>query len=1675
MRKTVILLILTMSICMLSANTIMYANNWGEDGITKLQSSTMGISMNFSMSTMDMDIVDINGDEMIQLSIPGVILPNDEGAPNLPGVGRWIAVPEGSDVSVRIVSTRTEIYKNVEIAPAPNIPADMPGTKLVYVKDMSIYSSDEYYPKSPVVISDMQYMRGTEARVIGITPFQYNPVTKELIVYKDMEIEITYSGGRGFNDNKYRNRFWEPILQSNLLNYEDLPYVDFNDKTRYTGYGWEYIIIIPDDAEFEAWADTIKNWRMSQGIKTKVVHLSEIGGNTTTAIENFTDSAYTNWAVPPIAILLLSDYQSTGKAYGITSPTISHPYSGSMITDNIYADVDGTDSLPEIVFARITAHDGTQLDTMISKFLDYERNPVMDGGFYQNPLIACGYQTERWFQLCAEIVYGFYTNELSKTPHREYQVYLGSPSQGSSWSTATNTSQVVNYFGSAGLGYITDTIPAGIDWYGGTASGISNAINTGTFLLLHRDHGGETGWGEPGYYNSSLSSLNNTMLPFVLSINCLTGKFNYGSECFVERFHRMEGGALGVIGATEVSYSFVNDAFIFGLYDNMWHEFDPGYPQSTMWGYEYLRPGFANVSGKYYLAASSFPYNTSSKTITYNLFHMHGDPFITLNSEIPDSMGLTHLAAVPIGHSIITIQVTDNATTLPLDSARVALCSAQDSTIWLRGWTDAAGEIDFEFDASLVGDTLNIVALKQNYIMQTGKVLVVSGMSVTIDPDTIDAEITTAVLVTVMDSSGLNPEDSIEVHIYGFGVDETDTTNSSGECLLSINSPYGQILHADGRKINESYDSFEDTIWVLNASMFSSKDIDAYCQAIGLTGGLMTGMEGNIYGIASVTGLTLYLNGCGVDTNAYSAGDSVDIAVTPTQNGNILSTLCRPGYYVYQEYVNVSSHENIMELYVYENASGDPIENAAVQLYILGSDTASVSPVFSGQTNASGIVISDSLACNDYDRYVTCFGYLPIMDTVRIMYNGTYDSLGMDNTVSTVVYGTVTESNSGNPLSGTINVYRTDNNELYATDNSDSLSGGTYSITLPQFSYKFITSSYQHKLKDTTISLSVDSLELNFVLDTTMGMILVVDNPYNSKSIISKNKDDIPSGGTKAAYASADSFYSWLVNAGYDVDSVSSTATAAADWDDYDFIIWSCGYNDEALQDGTQRSEIKAYIDAGGKIVFEGGDLIDEMSFEDMDLLNNYFHVQGDNGDASGALVCDYASHPIVTTPYMLLDTMELNYSNSTYYDQDVANPNAELMKIYGTETYPNYIGLGIYDPTLPIESGQTVIYAFNVADLADQANAKNLVINTAEYLLALEPEPNDTLYGIVNVDGSSDNSDVVIEAIHQTLALSYYDTTDVDGNYRMSLYGGDYTVYASRSGCTDSLVNATVSGNTYVNFTIYPYDTIISYTFEPDSDAVASSGCWEWGTPSTGPGSAFSLPNLWATYLDANYPANNSSQLTLPTIDLSGVNTPLLSFRHWLYIEPTYDGGNIKISVDGGSYSILSNVSPAYNQTTNSLNAGIPNEQAWGGSVGWREVTADLSAYAGSNISLRFDFGSDASVQYAGWYIDDIVIYETNGMTGVEIMGIPDMFSASANRINTNNNIIIQFGLPIEADVEIKMIDCTGRVVNNSEDYYKAGYHNKSINSTEIPQGVYFITISNGTDYITSKVILMK
>lgn len=706
---------------LVSAQVVSYSSEQGRQGFSLETDQPDRTLVKYSISEFAFSELDIRGETMKSISIPGVFLPGVEGAPDLPSEGKYIAVPAGATVSLRILQGSSEILEDIEIAPAPAIPAGTYDGPLHYEKDMAIFARDAYYPAEPVVLSEIKKFRGVDVVVLSITPFQYNPVKKDLKVYRDLEIEITFEGGtREAGDERLRSRWWDPILFNQVLNTGIIPEIDYAARMApgERSNGYEYLIITPDLPEFLAWADSIRLFRTQQGILTGVVTTTAIGGNTVEAIKNYVNNAYNTWTIPPVAVLLLGDF-STGSA-GITSQFYVHP-SGypDFPSDNYFADVSGN-NLPDIVFARITANNAAQLQVMVSKFLNYERNPPTRATYYDKPVTAMGWQTERWFQLCSEIVGGFFTHVKGKTPTRINAIYAGNPDT-DPWSTAVNSSTIISYFGPNGLGYIPATPQQLGGFTGGTSSGIVTAINNGSFMILHRDHGSYTSWGEPAFNTSNVNSLRNVNneLTYVFSINCQTGAFHRSTECLAEKFHRysyngQNSGALGVLAATEVSYSFSNDTYLWGVFDNLFPDFMPA--QGTTFPVSNVMPAFAASAGKHFLYQSNWTNSSTAKLTTYRLFHHHGDAFMTLYTEVPQALTVSHPSTLQSTQT--SMQVTANA------GSFIALTVNGE----ILGTANGTGSpVNFNFPPQTSGSRILVTVTKQNYFRYSSSVNVATG------------------------------------------------------------------------------------------------------------------------------------------------------------------------------------------------------------------------------------------------------------------------------------------------------------------------------------------------------------------------------------------------------------------------------------------------------------------------------------------------------------------------------------------------------------------------------------------------------------------------------------------------------------------------------------------------------------------------------------------------------------------------------------------------------------------------------------------------------------------------------------------------------------------------------------------------------------------------------------
>ena len=100
------------------------------------------------------------------------------------------------------------------------------------------------------------------------------------------------------------------------------------------------------------------------------------------------------------------------------------------------------------------------------------------------------------------------------------------------------------------------------------------------------------------------------------------------------------------------------------------------------------------------------------------------------------------------------------------------------------------------------------------------------------------------------------------------------------------------------------------------------------------------------------------------------------------------------------------------------------------------------------------------------------------------------------------------------------------------------------------------------------------------------------------------------------------------------------------------------------------------------------------------------------------------------------------------------------------------------------------------------------------------------------------------------------------------------------------------------------------------------------------------------------------------------------LRFWQWYEIENSYDGGNIKVAVDAGAFTLVT-PTPDYNNQTITAFGDTPG---FTGTATWHEIVVDLTPYSGQSVEIRWTLGSDSSLTERGWYLDDMTITAWGG-----------------------------------------------------------------------------------------------
>ena len=595
--------------------------------------------------------------EAYVISMPKAVSTAEAGEPNVPMTGIPAIIGDHARMDIRVVNAQYKDFENIEVAPSKgDFPRTIDPATVPYTYG-ECYNQDAFFPTSNVGMYDPYILRDFRGQNMVVYPFAYNPVTKTLRVYYDMTVEMYKLDDNGENVMETRRSNvvkmdpdFKSVYQRHFINYEA-------GMSKYTPVDEEGdLLIICYSSFMDAMTDFV-NWKKTRGVNTTIVNAST-AGSSYTAIQTYIKNQY-NANNNLTHVLLVGDVaQIPGYTYsGATG------YTGK--GDNPYGQIVGNDIYNDVFIGRFSASSATQVTTQVNRTITYERDLTTSDTWCQNGL-------------------GISTSEGSGGHYNE-----------DDYEHIENLrTDLLNY----GYSTVYQDYYSVSGYPSSSCTTISNHINSGVGIINYCNHGQETGWQShsPYYTNTYVNALtNNNKLPFIFSVACLVGKYDYSSgDCFGETWMHATnsntptgaiGGAFSYISQPWIPPMWAQDEFVDILVESYSNNI-----KRTLGG--------AMVNGMMAIF-DNYSTSTAQAVGTYQAWIVYGDPSLMLRTKTPQAMTVTHDGTIQANATTYTVNVTNgNGSLATITDANhnilgKATVSNNTATITINGTLTAGTEL----------------------------------------------------------------------------------------------------------------------------------------------------------------------------------------------------------------------------------------------------------------------------------------------------------------------------------------------------------------------------------------------------------------------------------------------------------------------------------------------------------------------------------------------------------------------------------------------------------------------------------------------------------------------------------------------------------------------------------------------------------------------------------------------------------------------------------------------------------------------------------------------------------------------------------------------------------------------------------------------------------------------
>ena len=630
------------------------------------------ITMNHELVPSSSAFTTINGTSYQDFTKSHKINHMQLGAPSLPYFSESVIVPNQGQVTLDIEHDGYIEYQNVEVAPSKgNLKRNVNPSDIDYTFGAE-YSTDAFFPGDLAFIGTPYNLRNTRGATVSVSPYQYNPVTKTLRVYQNVQanvvIDDNVTGINELNTEYRQNDVFNSVYRDHFINSNEV-------FGRYTPLEEEgEMLIIAKDAFMDE-MEPFVNWKNQSGIKTTIVGTSATGSSDT-QIKSYIQNFYSS--NPDLVYILL-----VGDHSDVASHTYGYAGSEQLWSDSYYGQLTGgnNDYYPEAFVGRFSGNP-TQITNMVNRTLEYEKTP------------ATGNWMTRAIGLASDEGQGYGDD--------------GEPD----WQHARNIRTTLMNYGYTTVHEFYDGSHGGADAPGNPSSAqITPAVNEGVGLFNYTGHGDQNTCITGNYGSSHINAAtNNGAYPFVISVACNNGSFTSGT-CISEVWMRATnaGSPTGSIAACGSSI-LMAWAQPMQVQDEM----------SELIAETYANNRKSSLGGIFYNAEMSMleDYNSDGSSVeVMQTWVMFGDPSTIFRNQATMNMAVSHVGNVPLGTSSVNV-------TCDTDGAKISI--SQDG-VFLGSAIANGGSANVTFTALTSNQPLLVTGTKQNYAPYQGVITVADG------------------------------------------------------------------------------------------------------------------------------------------------------------------------------------------------------------------------------------------------------------------------------------------------------------------------------------------------------------------------------------------------------------------------------------------------------------------------------------------------------------------------------------------------------------------------------------------------------------------------------------------------------------------------------------------------------------------------------------------------------------------------------------------------------------------------------------------------------------------------------------------------------------------------------------------------------------------------------------